>query len=561
MVGNRDIYTRIIREILTEYKEIIGRENRIHSVQELIILDLGDSRSPSSCRSVVETIFLKLPELSERFDLYETGQRLCTEDNLAELTKKDGINLVTERFVNYFVEGIERTWRVFVRAENLDLRKFTPLSNQQEQVSLRPLLEEEREGFRNTNLVSEERLDAFYFVVAVKAGDAGKAIEKGRGEIHQFLMPYYLHRVLIPDLWWRVRTERDILSSHSFCYLITTDPEQHEWIAQSKLKHVKTSAKELFRPKEPIDPDWYNDVAYLATVRDGTAGGVSELDECLSLCVHWMAKAEMDNDKENAYLKHSVAWEALFPEVEPQARRSWYLLALSAGAADPLCIKTVLQGEQLIDWRNSLAHPRLSPGTVWMTLEHNLYRLAQTLRRAFDSALRTRNMIALEKAKNFEWRELLDQTFNFLCRGQLGRPGDPLIALFLSTLCLTNESSHRRSEAWLNREGRLVRAEALALKGRKCAKSDPSQSVRHLARTYEIASKEGFCLTFLHVVRKLQDLQEDMDIGEFNAVWNDSGVTSEPPSYSQLKQFTEQIDREYGVSLEDTGWVERNGKS
>lgn len=555
MVPDRDRFLGLTRQLLVKLRDEILESLRSHELEELQMLDGWRRSIPPFCSDILGILFTKLPELPEAFDLKISQRDLYTLDNLEALVEENGADEVANRFVDYFASHMAKRWCVLVKAENLAFDEgFPELNPEDEPVSLRKLKEEEKTLFRKRGLPSKwVDEDALYFAIEVQAGHEVKAIEKARDAIHRFLAPFYLHRMLNPDEWWRPRTQRNILSPMSFVY--SSRPEETAISTHRELRQLRSNACELFFPSPEIPPDWKEAVQSLAHVWHETPKDLPELERCLRLCARWMFAAEVEEDLDGAFLKHCVTWQALLPRAR-RPRIGWYLLLLCIGSADPLCIRTVSQAERLLDRRNSIAHPEERRG-LWENLEKELYVLKQSLRRAFDSALQIRQRAERCGMPPPDWGKLLRGTFHCLCSKNVRQAADQEVLYLLSDLHLLNGNANQCSRDFLNQEGCTARAEALAVKARECWEKDPKGCVRHLARAYTVAKQRCLPDTRLHITLWAKKRLEEMDEQEFDEAWSASGVGIRAPSRSDLDLEIDRIHRDYGLCPEAVGWNDR----
>ncbi len=532
-------FLKLARAVLVELRQKVLKEQNSHELTELWQMDIWKLTMPVMGNDLLSALFNKFPELSNNFDISTTAQNLYTLENLEALAGEDGINTVAKTFLQYFAGRMHKRWRVFVEVESLDFgADFPKLGAEDDSVVLRRLEDDERELFDKNFLIRGDRLNSVFFVAVVQAGDAVRAVKKARTNIQRFLVPYYLHRMRNPDGWWRARTQRNILSPVSF-YL-----SGDETGARRELKQLKGRAKDLFLPKLPMDEQWEKTIQSLVSDWDNCGTDSSQLERRLRLCSRWMFAAEAEEDIENAFVKHCVALEALLPG--NKLRRSWYLLLLSAGSANPHCIATVAQGERLIDRRNMLVHPE-AKGTLWSTIDNNLLWLQQSLYYAFDN---TRRIMEKDKliSTNYRWKDLLENTFDAFLTIDFCKVTDKNVRLFLDELSLLNGST-------LSDVGEMVRAEALCVKAQERWGKHRKESIEYLARAYQIAVQHQLPLTTLHITLWLKKYIEVIAEEEFKKAWPASSVAIAAPSVRELDAALIASYRDRGIRPEDVGWA------
>jgi len=375
---DRDAFLELASTALTELRAEALKYQNSHELVELLMMDIWKFKA-SGKKHLLSILFDQFPELRDNFDIATSARKLYTLENLEELVDENGVNGVANSFFEYFAGRMYKRWHVLIGVESLEFGAYFPeLITDDSFVTLRRLKKDEKELFRKFR-VPEDRLNSLFFIAVTQAGDALKAVEKARANIRRFLVPYYLHRMPNPDGWWRARTQRNIISPVSFYF------SDDKIGVRRELKQPKGQAKDLFLPKSPIDKEWKAAIQSLVSDWNNYDIDFSYLERSLHLCSRWMFAAETEEDIENAFVRHCVAWEALLPG--KSLRRSWYLLLLSAGSGDRLCVTTVSQGKRFIDRRNKLVHPE-TEGTLWNTKENDLLQLQQSLYYAFNNALR-----------------------------------------------------------------------------------------------------------------------------------------------------------------------------
>lgn len=546
---DRDAFHKLAQSALSELRQEVLKHQHSHELSELQMFGIWRLSLLSFRDHVLAVLLAQFPGLANAFSPAKAARSLCTLENLTTLVKEHGATELARAFGEYFSSRATMRWSVLVKAEYLRFQDgFAPPSAKDESTALRQLTDDEKEGFRYQS-ATYDHLDAFYFVATVEAGDPARAVEKARAKIEQFIAPYYLHRMLNPDRWWRARTVRGILSPVSFYYSSDSKIGMHR-----ELHQLITDAGDLFNPMPSIKQNWKAGVESLVGTWHERKTDFPELERRLRLCARWMFAAETEEDTENSFLKHCVAWEALLPKTRTP-RRSWYLLLLSAGSSDPLCIVTVSQGERLIDRRNGFAHPE-NTGGLCGSVEGDLYVLKQSLRYAFDSALRAREMPNRTGDQPYQWEELLSRTFDLLCAKSPQPTTDNAVLAFLSDLRLLNPDPYPESTDLLSEAGHIVRAEALAVKGRECWENDPCASVRHLARGYCAATRRAPPYTRLHLALWLRRRLAFMNEETFKKAWSASGVGIPAPLANDLKVAVEEIHRDHGLRPEYVGWRE-----
>jgi|GEM_PF-6786821 len=544
---DRQTFERLAVDVLSELRDVVQQNLHSHELDELQGMSIWKRRLPSFQDDALAVLFRNFPSLHDAFDPRQTASRLCTLDNLAALAEDHGAREVAHAFGEYFETHATQQWSVLIPLENVVIRNDLP-AVEGEAVCLRQLEDSERAQLCCLRLPSE-RLDAFFFAVQVEAGDFQRAVEKAREMVEQFIAPYYLHRMRSPDRWWRARTMRQIISPLAF-YL---GPESQPG-TKRELRQLPTEASDLFTPDPDMDPKWKTVVESLARTWREHRNDLKELEKCLKVCARWMFAAETEEDLENAFLKHGVAWEGLLPDCS-RIRRGWYLLLLSIGACDPLCLKTVSQARQLTDRRNSLAHPEIAR-ELYGSVEQDLYMLKQSLRWAFDRGLVVRQRVESPGAGTYEWPELLRRTFDTLSAERFSADTDGAVLDFLADLGLTEQDPENGSRLRLNEAGHVARAEALLAKARECwgEKQDPKASVGHLSRAYRTAIDQNLLVSQYHLLLTLRERLDSMDKEEFGEAWAEGGTGIPEPSACDIERLLENMQRDHGARPEHVGW-------
>lgn len=544
---DREAFEKLARDVLSELRAEVQQNMPSHTIDELQSISIWKCKLPSLRDDALSVLFETFPLLRESFDPTQTARSLCTLDNLATLLENEGVLAVARVFREYFETRATQKWSVLIPLENVVIRDKLPAIKGQT-VCLRRLGDGERERLCSLRIPSE-RLDAFYFAVEVEAGDSQRAVEKAREMVEQFIAPYYLHRMRSPDRWWRARTIRQIISPLAFYLDSQSMPGMNR-----ELRQLPTEASDLFTPSPNMDPQWQTAVESLIRTWRKPSDDLSELEKCLQVCARWMFAAETEENLENAFLKHGIAWEGLLPDCG-RIRRGWYLLLLSIGACDPLCVKTVSQAGRLTDRRNSLAHPEIAR-ELYGNVEQDLCMLKQSLRWAFDRGLVVRQRVEFPGARTYEWPELLRRTFDALSAEHFSADTDGAVLDLLADLDFTEQDPENSSRLRLNEGGHVARAEALLTKARECwdEKQDPKASVAHLSRAYRIAIDQNLLVPQYHLLLTLRERRDSMEKEVFGEAWAEAGTGIPEPSACDIKRLLEKMERDHGARPERVGW-------
>ena len=547
-VLDRAVFEELTCKVLSELRTEVQNNTASHTIEELQSMSIWERKLPSFGNDTLSVLLEAFPPLRELFDPAQTARSLCTLNNLAALAGDQVVSEVAGGFAEYFETHATQQWSVLIPIENVDFRAELP-AIEGEAVCLRQLEDSEREQLRSFRIPSE-RLDAFYFAVKVEAGDFQRAVERAREMVEQFISPYYLHRMRSPDPWWRARTMRQIVSPLAFYQ----GPES-VFGAKRELRQLLTEFADLFNPDPGMDPQWQMAVEDLIQTWRKPRDDLSELEKSLRVCAHWMFAAETEEDLENAFLKHGIAWEGLLPDCS-RIRRGWYLLLLCIGACDPLCIETVSQASRLTDRRNSLAHPEIAR-ELYGGMEQALRMLKQSLGWAFDNSIGIWQRSRTSSDEPFAWSQVLDRTFASLCSERFSPDNDDAVLLLLSDLILLEEDPDCGNCLVLNRPGKSLRVEALIAKSGECwwaRKQDPKASVCHLARALHIANDECLSVNRYHVLLTLKERLETMDRVVFKEGWSRAGIGIPVPTMDELESLLGKMEKENGARREHVGW-------
>lgn len=546
-VFDRESFEELACKVLSELRTEVQKNTASYTIEELQSMSIWERKLPSFGNDTLSVLLEAFPPLRELFDPTQTARSLCTLDNLAALTGDQGVSEVAGGFAEHFETRATQQWSVLIPIENVDFRVELP-AIEGKTVCLRQLEDSEREQLRSFCIPSKI-LDTFYFAVEVESGDFQRAVERAREKVEQFIAPYYLHRMRSPDRWWRARTMRQIVSPLAFYQ----GPES-VFGTKRELRQLPTEAFEFFSPDPDIDPQWQTAVETLIQTWRKPRDDLSELEKSLRVCARWMFTAETEEDLENAFLKHRIAWEGLLPDCS-RIRREWYLLLLCIGARDPLCIETVSQASRLTDRRNSLAHPEIAR-ELYGGVEQALYMLKQSLRWAFDNSIGIWQRCRTSSDEPFAWSQVLDRTFASLCSEHFSPDNDDAVLLLLSDLILLEEDPDCGNTLVLNRPGKSLRVEALIVKACECwgDGKDPKASVCHLARALRIADDECLSVNRYHVLLTLKERLETMDRVVFKEGWSRARIGIPVPTMDELESMLGKMEKEDGARREHVGW-------
>ena len=547
---NRSAFLELAKAVLAELRRKALKYQNSHQLVELLMMDIWKRTMPGIRNDLLSALFDKFPELDNNFDITITTKNLYTLENLEALVGEDGISTVAKIFLQYFTGNMQKRWRVFVKVESLDFgADFPKLGAGDDSVVLRRLEDDERKLFDKNFLIRGDRLKSVFFVAVVQAGDAVRAVKKARTNIQRFLVPYYLHRMRNPDGWWRARTQRNILSPVSF-YL-----SSDETGARRELEQLKGRANELFLPDTPMDEKWRASVQSLTSDWDNYRTDSSELERHIRICSRWMFAAETEENMQNAFLKHAIAWEGLLPDCS-RIRRGWYLLLLSIGSCDPLCVKTVSQAGRLTDRRNSFAHPEIAR-KLYRSLEQDLLMLTQSLRWAFDNAIYVRRRSERSIDESPAWSDLLDRTFAAFCSKDFRTHIDDDIVCLLNDLVLLERDPVDGGALILTQEGQALRVEALIAKSCEFWRGktkNPKSSVGHLARALDITDTQSLPMNRYHVLLSLGERLADMDWLEFEEGWRKARIRTSALTTKNIEHELKILEQKHGLRPETVGW-------
>ena len=541
---NRETAEAWIREQLEELRPLVEAQAGCLPSEELASLGAWSLRLPSSGMRLVDALLSESCGFGSHHSPQGVAKNLLTPDALERLLAGETSALARE-FAAYLCTENLPLYRVFFPCDALDLRGFECFIEPLSRSELREMSAEEMGTFRSIRL--GEPAAHWQFVSEVRAGDSDAAVRLARVAISRGLAPYYVHRALEPDPFWRVHVERRILSPRALFLRLNGDSLSAgiSW----NLEGARGRAQDLLRPSPTIDEAWHRTIySYIGAVERGD--NLSPIDAPLALCAYWVWKAEWDNDTESAFVKYNVAWEALFPcaEVNDRALSACLLLAC-IGSSDARCIQTVGQALRLRDRRHSFAHPRIDADRLWLTAPRNLITLRQSLRRALDAMMRLR-ATAASYPDTWAWSAVLSESRNALLAEDV-RPADDKIRVALMELGLLDRDGK------LSSAGQRARAELLLLDSLKRMK-DPENAVRFAVRALLIARASGIRETHPYAVRAA--LQWLHNIGErsFERIWNGIAGSGSCPRRTDLEAEADAIHRANGLTFALLGWSSRD---
>jgi len=539
---DRKEFRKLALHALSELRDLVRQNLPSHDLQELPSMSIWARKLPSFKDDAFSVLFERFPALHDAFDFRKTARELCTLENLAVLVGTCGSRRITRMFEEYFRSRATQKWQILIPLENVQIRKVIPPVTG-DLVHLRMLTDDERDQLQK--LIPDAPLDGRYFSVEEKAGDAESAVSRARSRIREFLAPYYLHRIRNPDHWWRARTMRQIVSPLAFY----VGPEELPG-ASRELRQLPTEASDLFTPDPGIEPDWKSSVEELARTWNLPKLDGDPIGERLQLCSRWMFSAESDELIENAFLKHSIAWEALLPSKANRLRRCWYLLLLCLGASDSLCVKTVSELSRLVDRRNSFAHPEISR-TLYGTVERDLIKLKQSLWWGFDRALR---LWQAPGGQTLNWSQALSRCYNAALSDDVPADYDDAAIQMLHSLGYIERDEN--GVAVLSREGHCLRVEAHITRARELwpADKNPKESVCLVARALQISTDEILPPYQYHSLLTLKDRSESMGRNAFEEGWRLAAPGGTPPTEDEITVKLLELERDYGLTPDRVGW-------
>jgi len=546
----REAFLAFVAEKLEKLRKLVVNEARARNMEELyIILDPWQAIDPETKGSVLELIFWNFPALAEEFDLRTTQRNLWTQENLGLLKEDDGAMQVAQRFLSYFIERWSQRWRVLIPAANLKDVSRPPVEvTPGITVELRKIQNCERQYFAQHSCLQQLPGDeSVFFVVDLQAGDETAAIRKAKRAIQQYLAPYYLHAIRSgqEEPWYGPKPDRVRLSP--FVYLVGDIESRPFRVDVEQLRGDAPLLTQL------VDDEWTSSVREIVS-KWHRKGFKDDLERHLVQATKWMFSAENEESDENAYLKHSIAWEALFPKSKKHARLKLclWLVVFALSKQDIWSLRTVSQAERLRDRRNSLAHPEPNAGLT-STLQQDLRILKRALVSAVESAMTLRGLLLKQETPIPNWQCILSRLFEILSNtGADFKPGSisPQDRLLLETLGLCDGDGH------LTGDGLAACVEAQIVRARLCW-DDQKQSVRWLAHAFYVSMhRELSNLPHprLHAalwVKKRRDSCKD-----FAEFWARSGIPRQAPSDLDLAELIDDLQRDFGITSKAVGWRE-----
>ena len=542
---NQEPASEKIRELLNELRALITKHTKGRSVEELAAMGAWSQRLPRFDLPLIDALLKENVELENSFDAQRARQNLCTPENLDTLLKGETEGLA-RKFAEYFSLRNLKKYRILFPCDALDSRGVASFTDSLSQFELRSMTAEERAAFPPK---WGELTGKLQFVVDVLSGDDAAATRLARATLILALTPYYIHRALQRDPWWRVRVERRILSPRALWMCFEKGARRTVGVSWT-LDGAKGRVRDLFHPSPPIDVAWHRiTYSYVGAVEEGK--DLSPTDEPLALCAYWIGKAEWENDLDTAFLKYNVAWEALFPLAgEADRKLSMLLLLTCAGAEDSLCVETVGQGLRLRDRRHSYAHPRIEDDRLWLTVDRNLQILRQSLLRSLAMMMRIKSAMELNRGATWTWNDILSETRNALLAKKLDQV-DNVVSIVLSELLLIDRDGK------LIRAGQRVRAAMLALESLQCGK-DPKNATRFAIRSLLTARLNGILETHLYAARSLLLWLKRVGKKEFREIWNGVEGSGCCPTKRDIEVEIEAIHRKYRKSFSSVGCAVRD---
>lgn len=496
-------------------------------------------RLPSVGLPLLNTIFSEMPGLEELFDFHEAVTRLCTADNLEHL-RNGKIDAVRDRFGAYFDASTAKAFRVFFPCSALDFRDFEAFSDRLGQFEVRLLTKEELAAVGK--LHEPDLARQWQFVVDVRAKDHAAASRTARSVLTRAVTPYYIHRALQRDQWWRAHVERRVVSSRALWMCLQDTRCGVAW----NLEGAKGSARELFLPSLPIEGDWHRAVA--AYLSPG-AYGVTPLNSPLALCAEWIGGAEWEDDRDTAIVKYNVAWEALFPHAEESdSMLAVFLLIACVGAEDPLCVRTTGQALRLRDRRHSYSHPRIAPDRLWGSPEQNLAVLRQSVRRALDAMMELEERMAPQYGTAWSWSEVLVAARGALLTDRRRFP-DGVVGTALTSLLLAD------AQGELTAAGFRARTETLLDESRRQRKS-PAEAVRLATRSLLISRRQEIRESQIFAIRCLLRWLELIGFSEVARAWAGIPGAGTCPTADVLSRELTHVESLAGLSFSAVGWAD-----
>jgi len=546
----QEAFVSFVAEQLEKLKPLVVNETKVRNETEICnMLRPWGKGFCSSEGTLFGLIFRKFPELAEQFDLNVTQQNLWTPENLRILTEDDGPVKVAQRFLSYFMERWGRRWRVLIPSTNLEDVNLPPVEvTPGITVELRKIQDQESQYFYQKSGVSQQLFgDKSVFVVHLPAGDGGSAIRKAKHAIEQYLAPYYLYAIRPgqEEPWWVPRPERVRLFPYES--VVPLDGVESRPF-QVDVERLRRGARSLIQSVLPLDDEWVSSIREIVSKwhrKDFT----DDLERHIVQATKWMFSAEDEESAENAYLKHSIAWEALFPRTKKYSRLKLclWLVILALAKQDIWSLRTVSQAERLRDRRNSLAHPEPSAGLTG-TLQDDLRILRRALSAAVENALKVRKPLMGQGPRVPRWSKILSRLVNDLSKtGAKWKTSliSPKRLQLLEQLGLCDADGH------LTEEGLATRVEAQIANAR-LSWDNCEQSVRWLAHAFSTSSQCSRPHPRLHATLWVQ--KRLAECPNFADLWAKSGVPVQAPSDQELAELIGNLQREFGITPISVGW-------
>lgn len=539
-------------EKLEKLRQKAVNEAKVMDSEELSYnTGLWEGVVPESDGSVLELIFRAFPLLAEEFDLRVTQRNLGTPENLDLLTQDCGAERIAEEFRRYFAERWGRRWRVLIPPANLESISLPPVEVAPGiTVEVRGMQDQEWQDFHHYGLLQHRPGDeTVFFAVDLHAGDEKAALRRAQRAIEQYLAPYYLHAMRLEQEvpWYALRPERIRLLPKELVY--PTDGMDGLTVQMDKDRWRKP-ARTLVHPERPPDDEWLSTIREIVSQwHSGDFSG--DLDRHLALATKWMFSAENEEAPENAYLKHCIAWEALFPKPKEHAKLMMclWLVILALSGQDVSSLRTVPQAERLRDRRNSLAHPKPDAGLM-STLQLDLRILKRALWSAVEHVREVRSLQRRQGARPLSWSCTLSRLVDELsrtsakCKPSLVSPENvpPFEALGLCN-----------SRGILTEDGQAARVEAQIIKARLLLRKDKDreQTVRWLAHAFAASMQCDLPHPRLHAALRVRECRAECP--NFVDVWSRSGVQVEAPSDECLSEIIRDL-HDRGIRPEAIGW-------
>ena len=545
----QEAFVSFVVEQLEKLRPLVVNETQVRNTEELCnMLHLWQAKVPQSDGSVLELIFRNFPELAEQFDLEITQQNLETPENLCLLTEDGGPVKVAQRFLNYFVERWGQWWRVLIPSANLESVSLPPVEvTPGITVELRKIQDQEWQYFHQYGLSRQLLEDKSVFVVHLCAGDKGAAITKAKHAIEQYLAPYYLHAIRPEqeEPWYVPRPERVRLLPYEF--VAPLDGVEGRPF-QVDVERLRKGARLLIQPAIPLDDEWMSSIREIVS-KWHRKDFIDDLERHIVQATKWMFSAENEESAENAYLKHSIAWEALFPEPKKHRRLKLclWLVIFTLSKQDIWSLRTVSQAERLRDRRNSLAHPKPGAGLT-STLQQDLRILKRALLTAVENALKVRKLLIRQDPRVPRWSEILSCLVNKLSR--MGAKWEPSL-ISQEWLLLLEKLGFCDADGHLTEEGLAARVEAQIANAR-LSWDNCKQSVRWLAHAFSTSLQCPCPHPRLHAALWVQKRRDEWP--NFADLWAKSGVPVKAPSDQELAELIDNLQRKFGITPISVGW-------